>query len=275
MRTVPVLFAFLASACTQTGVFQGRVVDGLTNKPVSGVGLAAKAPAASNIDCQVAQATSGPDGTYQFDKICVGEKYTLTAAEGTTQHLSDLPGVTVQAGQPTKAMGDIKAWSLPADVGMYVFSNGTYTAMRANADVRRAFLWESQDTVRAPTTLPKTEPRVDSGDWLVMMGDRYLERVKFFPLIKSDVRKFDKKGDEETAAAWWYVGMEFTSDTDYKRVEATPDPAKVVNLTVGENKIRFIRGDAVPAGHYAALADMDRRMTVVTFGPDAKPLADQ
>lgn len=275
MRACFVLAFLFAAGCTQTGVYQGRLVDGLTGAPVAATPMVARCPTASRMDCQLLETTTKEDGTFTFDKLCVGEKYSITLTEGATLHLTDVAEATVQSGTTTKAPSDIKAWNLPPDMGMYVYAKGTYEPVRANADVKRAFLWESQDTVRMPATLPQVEPRVDKDQYLVLLGDRYLERMKFFPLVKSGPRKFGKTGDEELQADWYYVGMEFVSDTEYKKVEATPDKSKVQDVTVGENKVRFIKGDALPAGHYAALADMDRRMTVVTFGPEGKALGAQ
>lgn len=273
-RSFVLLVPFLAVACTQFGGFQGRVVDGLTGKPIEGFRVVARSQGAPSVECGLFEATTGADGTYKYDKLCVGIEYAVSPAEK-DHYVTDLPKANVQAGQVASAPGDMKAWLLPPDIGMFVFAGGTYTPLRANADVKRVFLWESQETARMPATLPKSEPQVAPDAWLVLQGDRYLEKIRFLPLIKSGERKFGKKGEEEITEPWHYVGLEFTSDTEYKRVEATIDPSKVVDLSAGESRIRFIRGDAVPPGHYAALADMDRRMTILTFGPSAKALGEE
>jgi hypothetical protein len=60
--------------------------------------------------------------------------------------------------------------------------------------------------------------------------------------------------------------VRFVDDATFERVTATPDPAKVREVTKGDRKARYLPGDALPEGLYVVHPAGDRRVSIVRFG---------
>lgn len=270
MRIPLVFLAVLAgTGCTPAGSFQGKLVNAMSGEPIPDIRLLAKSEDTSDLTCQVFEATTGSDGTFSLDGLCGGTTYTIRPTEATLllEGVSEVPG-----GQPATGVQEVKAWVAPAGSGVYLLEEGELRSLSTKADVGSAYIWESdEETVRYPKTLPKKIPHVGKDDHLVLAGSRAIKKMKFHPLVKSDERKFGSREEPEESEPWWYIGVKFESDTEYERITVRPDKAKVLDVKVDDAHVQYLPTDALPPGHYALLADMDRRTYLVTFGPPRKP----
>ena len=141
---------------------------------------------------------------------------------------------------------------------------------KARTELGRSHLWESEEIVQYPATLPTRVPIVDNGQYLVLSGKRYAVNMEMLPLTPSDRRRFGSRSYAERSEPWWYMGIEFESDTQYTRTTAEPDASKVYTLKVGNNPVRIIAGDALPNGFYTMMGKRDQKMYIFNFGPELK-----
>lgn len=270
VRTARVAGLALLAACSSVSV-QGRVVDGLTGEPIPGP-YKVKAKAASKdvaLTCQYFDADVAADGTFSFDQLCSGTAY-LLEADRDDLWLVEIDQIPEGGfGQPT----DITAWRVPKGSGVYELSGGQLTMLRTASDVEQDPIFGTDQIVRLPDTLPEQVDLIADDEYLVLVGKATIEQMKLVPLIPSGPRKFgDAANPYARPKPWWYLGTKFTDDTRFERVEATPDPKKVVDKAKDDRHGRFVAGSALPPGRYALLKDDDKRMFVLDFGATPAPL---
>lgn len=264
-RNQMILLLFAGAGCTSTGSFQGKLVNAMSGDPVAEVRLLAKAPDSPDLTCQVKEANTAVDGTFLFDGLCADTNYVVTSTDKTLV----LVGVSqVAGGVKATTTEEVKAWRAPTGNGVFLLAMDKLKPLKTVADVGSSYLWESEETVRYPKTLPKKVTRIMDDQYLVLSGARAIEKMKFHPLIKSGERKFGNKKEPEPSVPWWYIGMRFQSDTEYERITAEPDKDKQIEVQEGDTHVVYLPSDALPPAHYVLLADMDRRTYMVTFGPE-------
>lgn len=271
MRTYGGLAWMWLSACSTVTV-DGRVVDGLTGQAIPGPyrirASAVKTDMA--MSCQFFDTEVGTDGRFVLDRLCPGTAYTLETDK------EDLWLVGVDEapdggwGQPT----DLTAWRVPKASGVYLSSKGEITAVHTDADVSSEGILKSDVRVRYPGNIPTNVARVGPEDHLILVGRAAVDELKFVPLVPSESRKLGTGDRVYTMEPWVYLGVLFKDDTTFESVEATLDPAGLVDQEKGDRKARYVSGTALPAGRYGLLKDDDRRMTILDFGaPSAAPVA--
>ncbi|MEZ4235849.1 MAG: hypothetical protein R3F59_06740 [Myxococcota bacterium] len=258
------LWAAALTGCSSVTA-EGHIVDGLTGEPIPGP-YRIKARSTSRdvaLTCQLFDTEVGADGAFKLEQLCSGTSYQLSTDR------DDLWLVEIDTipeggfGQPT----DLTAWRVPKGSGVYKLSGGELTMLRTASNVEQDTIFGTDQTVRLPDTLPEKVDRIDTGDYLVLVGKATIEEMKLVPLVPSGPRKFGTA--EEPYARnepWWYLGTKFTDDTTFERVEARPDASKVVDKSKDDRAGRFIAGGALPAGRYALLKDDDKRMFLLDFG---------
>ena len=250
------------AACNPGGTHQGTLVDGLTGEPRDGVRLLARSSDAADLTCQVREATTDAAGAFVFENTCAGATYTLAAADDSL--LLD-GALELKGGEQTVTPEGYTAWRAPTKgTGVFKLSNDLLKPLKTFADVHTETVVESDVKVRYPTLKPVKVSGLDKGDWLVIVGQANVDRLKVHPLILGDsVRAFS--GDV-TIDNHVYIGVKFNTDTDYELVDAQLDADKIRNVSVGDHVVRFIAQDAVPEGRYALLGDSDKRTFVMDFG---------
>jgi hypothetical protein len=247
-----------------TVTVEGRVIDGLNGQPIPGPYRMKATTTSADValSCQVFDTAVGADGSFKFDRLCPGTAYKLET-DRDDLWLVDVDEVPDGGfGQPT----DLVAWRVPKGGGVYKLSGGELLALKTDAGVETVSIWKSPEQVRYPDPIPNKMTRIGPDDHLVLVGASAIDDLKFHPLLESGTRKF---GDEKRAWSmdpWWYVGVKFTDDTTFERVEAPFDSSKLIDKEKGDRRARFVSGTALPAGRYAILRDDDRRMFLVEFG---------
>ena len=156
-------------------------------------------------------------------------------------------------------------WRAPvAAEGVYRLAGDRLVPIEPFAEVGTETVRESNEPVRYPMLKPVQVPLVDSGEWLVVTGAAHVDRLRIRPLIPdADVRIFqgDVRIDDHC-----YIGVRFRSDTKVEPVDVRVREARESRVSDGERAIRYVAWDAVPAGRYAVLGDLDPQTRVVDFG---------
>jgi hypothetical protein len=276
MRSSFVLLPLVAlvGACG-TGTVTATVLDGLTGVPLPGERIVLRGPPDASASCQVFEGTTGADGVAVIEGPCLAKvDYRVTFSN---ELLWLFEGGTIPAGSDGTI--SLAAFHVPAGSGIYEHSGTSLIGLPTHADLKTEPLWESTETVRFPSALPAEAeiPRVEAGEYLVIAGADNIAGAQLFPLIRSEEpRKFGNATQWSTMQPWWYVGTAFTSDTEFTRVEAALDLAKVHDRAAGERAARSIPSDALPPGRYALQATGSRRVTIIDFGaaPPAAPAAE-
>jgi hypothetical protein len=270
-RTALVLGIALGIGCTApVGSFKGRLVGGLDGQPKADVELLMKAqPLPPNPACHQLTIKSGADGSFEIAGLCDKADYALSAKD---------PALFVVAPPPTKggvmatASVDVAVWPVPTEPGVYIATADQMLSQRASTEVGTLKVWESDQTVRYPVTIPENPPNVNAGQTIVLSGERAISEYKFFPLIESGERKFGTKAEPEKSEPWSYVGVRFASDTEFERVEGQLAEGKYTDIGDGKLRYRFIQHDALAAGRYALLADKGKRMYIFDIGIEDAPV---
>lgn len=240
------------------------VLDG--NKPIADARLIAEADGSASLQCTTFEATTDAAGKFSFDKLCSGTSYTIKPGN---ENLWLAEDHTIPDGGIDGL--DLKVWRAPKGSGVYLLADGELKAIKTSADIKKEPIWNSESEVALyPATVPKNPARVPADGFLVLVGDRAVEKMQYFPLIKSDVRKFGSPSTTViTMDPWSYIGLSFTSDTEFARKTATPDAAKIVKKSSDDRTSAWIPGSALPPGRYAMHKEGDGRTTVVDFGTAA------
>ena len=255
------------SACSMTSTVDVSVAPQLNATLADDVKLLARADT-SNLTCKVFEA-GYEAGRFSLEGLCKDTDYTLSLTDPSLLIVGD---VTVSAtGEPLAV--DLELWPAPAGDGMSMLSkDGTLAVVGKYTDVQKVF---TDDEAHLPVRYPRHKPNgshhATDGSHLVLAGQPVIERLAVLPLIETT----EERGfDGYTLGAHWFAGIKFASDTDYEIVTAELDASRVKDVTDASGRVvRYIAHDALPPGHYALMGPEDRRMFVVTFGPQAAEAA--
>jgi len=270
-RTAGLAFLTILAGCSSTTV-EGRIVDGMLGTPAGGFKLIASATAEdAGMSCQFMEAEVAEDGTFALEKLCLGSAYKLKADRDEVW-LADVDEVP-DGGFPAEV--ELKVWRAPSGSGLYVSSAAGLEPLKTVSDVARETIRGTDVQVRYPEIVPNKIRRIGPEEHLLIIGQGTIENTKILPLIPSGERVFGDDSVRVTMEPWPYVGVEFEDDTTYELRTTTFDAAKVLDKEKGDRVARWIAGDAVAAGRYAALKDDDRRMYIVEFGPGAAKAPDE
>jgi hypothetical protein len=257
-----VLLALVGVGCVPAGSYQGKLVDAITGDPLPDLRLLAKSePLSSDMTCQTFDAMTGPDGSFTVQGLCASDTYTLQPSlqfmllEG----LAPIDG-SVQATEVVTT----KVWRAPG-AGVYILDGATMDKQSTAVDVESKNILDSEEKVYYPAKLPITYKQVGAGQYLMLSGDRNIDKLGFYPIIESGERVFGSSDEKDKDEPWSYIGIEFTSDTEYERKTVTPDPAKVLEIEQGERHVLYIAHDALPPGQYALWEQDGRRTYALQF----------
>ena len=263
--TIPLL-AFGLFACTPGGTYQGKLVDGMTGAPRAGIVVLAKS-SSSDLTCQVRETTVAEDGTFTLDNLCASDTYTLSVTDETlyVPELGEVAG-TEQSTAPV----ELKAWRAPTSPGLYRLEGDDMKRIKTFSDVESLQTADGSTTVRYPSSKPVKlagSQKITPGATLVMSGAKLIEEMQFFPLVADPSKRGFAEGT--TIEDHVFIGVKFTSDTEFEQLSATPDPAKVTKAGKPERMLAYVASDAIPAGRYAVLAPTDKVTYILDFGAEA------
>lgn len=264
MRSALFLFAALVGCSSPSA--KGTLVDGMTGKPIAEMRLVANATGTVGLTCTTFEATTDASGAFSFDTLCSGTTYLIAPADENLwlAEIDEIP-------DGGAANLELKAWRAPKGSGMYRLSGDTLAAIKTSADIKSEPIWNNAtEMAQYPSTLPKSPVGIGPDDHLVLVGEGSVAGTRYHPLIESPERKFGSdKTTIITMQPWSYIGVAFTSDTEFERKTAAPDAAKILTKTKGDRTVSWMKGDALPAGRYAVHKEKDGRTTVLDFGKTA------
>lgn len=259
----------LATGCGSSG-FQGTVVDGITGQPLPNFKMIAKADAEVGLTCLTFEGTSGADGTFTVDGACVGETSYTLQPDDASYWLAE----TSSVAKGTDGAVTVKAWRTGGkSANLYHLRPDGVGTLPTGSDMTEETILDTAEKVKYPKSLPSKTPLVGPGEYIVLNGQETIDKMKFAPLIHSGPRNFGM-GDEpvEITNPWWYVGVEFTSDTEFARKEVTIDESKVVTHSHDGMAVKWIPAEAFGVSHMAVWRDGGRRMYIVdTMEAHKKP----
>lgn len=243
--------------CSQPPL-KGRLVDAMHgDAPIANETLVAKATGRVRMTCQQLSGKTDDKGNFTIPDLCLSDTaYDIRPAN---------PSLFLAEAQPVKDASQeltIKAWWAPEGEGTYILHGQDLQRLKTHADLKNVEVPPTNTKVYYPAVMPDKPPQVKAGDDLVLTGKTTIAKTRIDPLVHSDARKF---GDVQLDP-WWYIGVTFTSDTDFTPDTVTPAKDKVIDIAKGDRAARFIDGSAVPAGLYAVYRDGGRRVSIVQFG---------
>lgn len=257
MNLLYLSFALLLMGCQDRSA-PGTVVDGMTELPVAGLRLVARAQEQADLTCQVLETTTEPDGTYQIKNACRDIPYLLESGDKTL-FLAGNPSFV--GGKPPAEPMTINAWRAPPGSGVYVLKGAEIFAMRLASKIATLPLWKSTEKVRYPETVPAKLPVLRAADYLILSGAKHIKRLVLEPLIKHDSSlRFGSRNHFFDMDAWSYIGRSFTSKEDHVAVAAKLDETQVINLIEDKRALQYIPGSALPNGIYALSGQGDQRV---------------
>jgi hypothetical protein len=236
--------------CAKPGHVEGTVRDARTDTPLSvDVTLTPDAPSEA---CPALTLHPGDDGGFAGE-ICGNTRYTADIGD---------PGWRLDAPVPVTGSVDLRPWRVPDADGVYTLTGTELTWIATNTALDTARVMDSDATVRLPVEIPGSLPRIVGDTLLLLAGD--VADLAFSPLIPSDKRWFGSRDAPESIDPWVYLGVRFSSDTAFERVDASPTGA--TDRTVAGRRLRMYDGHALPAGRYALAAPDAARAIVLEFG---------
>jgi len=255
-----ILVGLVLTGCSGAADYKGVLSNGMDEQGLEGIRLLAKSsPPSPDMTCQVRETKTGPGGAFTFTDLCHKQTYIMSVPQPNLQ----LSGGTVIEGaeqlEPTKH----EAWWSPDGSGVYLLEGDSVKPVPTFSDV------EVDETVagtkiRYPSMKPTGKViTIDAGKYLVISGKKMVKRLEFFPLVADTARRRLKSG--------WitdhvFIGHEFASGTNGAPVKAEMDAAKVTEVLIRNEGVRYIAHDALPAGRYALLGNDDERVTILDFG---------
>ncbi|NOY25794.1 MAG: hypothetical protein GXP62_07955 [Oligoflexia bacterium] len=270
MRLVLASLLLGLSACVPGGSLTGTLVDGLAGTPRTGdeLRIIAKTADLSDPTCGAKESLVDAAGAFSLQALCADNTYALSLSDGSLM----LEGAPTADGSAQVVGVNLTTWRAPAGPGIYVLSADALSMVRTFTDVKYETKVDDPEMKVAypymkPTGKVKT---VNPGDFFIISGQAYLDRLKWRPLIADPGKRTFSDGSI-TDHIW--VGMKFISDTDWEPVTATLDESKVKVVKAGDRVVHFIPSDALPAGRYALYGDKDKRMFIVDMGRSFAPAA--
>lgn len=269
-RFTALAISSLIMGCSTGGTYQGKFVAQMGVALPAEMKVLAKAePAASDLTCMAFEAPVGADGTFTLSGLCKDTTYKITLSEGNLlmEGLDTIPG-----GQTSEAVVETGLWPSPIGEGVALLNKdgtikrvGTYTA------VQTAKMTDADRTILYPQHKPNGQTTIEEGQHLILFGERTIGKMAFQPIIEdANERAFA----DFTLEPHVYVGAKFTDDGGVEDVVASINTQKVTNMTAGDGQqVRYISHDAFDSGHYALFKEGDRKMYVITFGPQPQQAA--
>lgn len=255
---------------------EGVLTDALSGQPIAEQKLVAKAVGdKASLTCMAFEATTDAAGAYKLGGLCSGTSYTITPADA--QWWVADGNVVPEAGAPG-AM-DLKAYRIPGGAGIYMLDVATHATepVRTASDLQSEPLPGGTERARYPKNIPGNVAVLSEGKLLIFSGETYMDGVVPEPMLRTGERKFVDGTATVTIPPWYYIGLSFTSDTEFKTEKAAFDPAKITDVrdpNGGKNSLRYVQPSALPNGRYALLKDGDRRVTMIDVG-EAQPKASE
>lgn len=254
------------TACIAGGTFNGTLVDGLSGQPRGNERIIAKTSDIPDATCAAKEATADASGVFTLQNLCPGANYALSLSDETLM----LEGAPTASGDEQAQGVELKTWRAPGGAGIYVLSEDTLSMVRTFTDIKYEVKIDDPSMKVAypymkPTGKVKT---VNPGDFFVVSGKANVDRLKWRPVI-ADPNKRTFVDGSITDHVW--IGVKFTSDTEWEPVEVSIDPSKVKVITSGERIVHYIPHDALPEGRYALYGDADKRMFIVDMGRSFAP----
>ncbi len=249
------------AACSTGGSVSGTVVNGLTGEPLGAVRVLAKSKDTTDLTCAVREVTTAPEGSFQIDQLCAGATYTLGLGDKTLMlETAPLVDSTATPETPLSLVG----WRAPSGAGVYRLGGDALAPLRSFSDVATETLLGTDEIVRYPTLKPVRVAAIEPGQYLVLAGAGHAHEMELVPLVVDEGKRRFAGGISIEDHV--YIGVRFASDTDWERVTAPVDPAKVREVDNGDHAVRYIAADAVPPGRYAVLGPGDQQTYVIDFG---------
>ena len=256
---------FVFSGCSGSGVYQGVLANGMDNQTLSGIRIVAKSsPPSPDLTCQVRETTTDAQGAFTLSDLCHDQSYVMEIPQPNLQ----LSGNIVVQGSEQTEPGKHEAWWSPDGSGVYMLAGESVKPVPTFADVETGETIDGQK-VRYPSMKPTGKViTIDAGKHLVISGKKTVKQMEFFPLVADPKRRRFKSG--------WitdhvFIGHRFESDARSAPVQADLDPAKVQEVLIRNEGVRYIAHDALPAGRYAMLGKNDNRVSILDFGESQAP----
>lgn len=256
-------FVYALTGCSSPTA-SGTLIDVIAgDKPIADMRLIAEATGTASLSCSAFEATTDAEGKFKFEGLCGGTPYDLKTGNENLW-LADVDSIPDGGGENIT----IKAWRAPKGSGVFILTGTELQSIKTSADIKKEPIWNDEENfAEYPATVPKSPALIPEDGFLVLVGERAVEKMKYWPLIKSGERKFGSpKTTKITMDPWSYIGIEFTSDTEYERKTAEPEASKIIKMEKGDRKVAWIPGTALPAGRYAIHKEGDDRTTVIDFG---------
>ncbi len=263
--------ALVLTACNPRTPIQGTIVDGLTGAPRADVTVLARAEASSDLTCKVLEAKTDAKGAFTLSDSCPDTTYTIAALDDTLL-LAGAP--TVTGGQEGAAPLALEAWRAPGGPGLYLLADDGLAAIKTRTRIMRDEKIKDTEVVATyPESTFKRPSAVAAGQHLVLSGTARINKTQFVPVVPEPERREFASGNALTGHP--FLGIDFTSDTEYTLVTAKLDESRIKTATSGDRTVRYIAAEALPAGQYALFAEGDDQAMIVAFGEPAAPATAQ
>jgi hypothetical protein len=231
----------------------GTITNGLNGEPLSGFTIVAEATTPqSSMNCQVAESKVDEAGKFSL-QLCSGTAYTVKAdGDIFLPELLEIPAEGLTG--PITTTG----YRAPDGEGIYLMSADKVTLLKTTTSLARDKLPDGTEVIY-PTKKLNEPPKVDASAALLLVGaeaDRALvplvTHAERIPMAEGALPPCDIAGAT-------IVNGVATPAT------ASPEAAKVVDITAGGRRLKLLREGALPTGRYAAFAPGDTRAVVVAF----------
>ncbi len=259
------LGAVWLTGCVSKGTADARLVDGLTGQPRAEVPVLLEAIATDDLTCKVFDGKTDADGRVHIEGTCPNTAYRLKVKDDNLVVVGDS---TVEGGVVDGPLLELKTWRAPKSPGVYLLDNDTASNVRTRTKIMRDEKIAGTDIVAPyPESVFKNPTAVEPGRYLVLVGEATIEKTQIVPVIREPEKRTFASGASLTGHA--FLGIRFTSDTEYETVSAVIDESKLIVAGEGERAVRYLSTDALPPGQYALFKDGDWDAMIVGFGPAA------
>jgi len=263
MTRWPMLAVAMLAACSR-GTVTATVIDDLTGDPLPGVNITARAVDEVPFSCQVVEGQTDDAGVVRLPGVCLSSSsYRLRSSNPSMWFIE---GDTVAAGSDGAA--EVRSLFAPEGAGAYLLSSGVLSALSTHGDVKTATVQGTEEVVEFPSAIPREEdiPFIGPESWLVITGVDNAQSARLIPLVKSGPRRLMNGRDRMTQQDWWYMGVRFTSDTEFTRTAAMIDASRVRTHSGEDRAVAIIPYNAVPGGRYALKMNASERVTILDMG---------
>lgn len=259
------------AACNPRGDYQGTLVDGLTGQPRANEVILARASNSSDMTCQVIEAKTDAAGLFTLAGTCPGDSYALKTKDDTLL-LAGAP--SFEGGTAGGPVAELAAWRAPVSSGVNLLVDDGLKPVKSRTRVMRDEKILETDTVAPyPESTFKQPTTVAAGQHLIISGKDTLARLHFVPLVSESERRTFVSGNSLTGHP--FFGIDFTSDTEFTKVDAKLDESRIKQATSGDRVVRYIPAEALPPGQYALFGDGDAQALIIGFGDAPAPATAQ